>query len=148
MALNCENCKYHNISYEWDDSMGDEAESECCSKGHNFFLKFPIRCPHFKKYIPKPYVEKDTECDKCQYVQWCAENGYVINSTTGFDTREHFIHGRSCKCRKEDELLGGRKLSELLSVIGNSEIIQKAIEKFGDITYEELMNEKIYELEL
>ena len=44
--------------------------------------------------------------------------------------------------------MDGRKLSELLTIAGESEIIQKAIEKFGDITYEELMNEKIYELEM
>lgn len=145
MARNCENCKYYNISYEWGDSMEAET-SERCLRRHNVFLRLPIRCPHFKKCIPKPYVEKDTECDKCQYVQWCNENGYVLNNTTPECTREHFVKGRGGKCRKEDEILSGRKLSELPSISRDSEIIQKAIEKFGDITYEELMNEKIYEL--
>ena len=29
-----------------------------------------------KKVPSEPYVEKDTKCDKCQYLQECIENGY------------------------------------------------------------------------
>ncbi len=32
MAHNCENCKFHDVDYEWDDELEDEIEIEVCEK--------------------------------------------------------------------------------------------------------------------
>lgn len=93
-------------------------------------------------------------CDDCEYVKICENDGYVLECTTRFDNRRHFIKGRGCYCRKEDGTLNSKKLSEIISMsgklliadTGTLEILQKAIDKFGDITYVELMKGKLYEL--
>ena len=60
----------------------------------------------FGKKIPKisenyvPYVEEDTECDKCYRKNECIEKGYLVNSTFSQDAREHYIKGRGCVCVK------------------------------------------------
>lgn len=48
----------------------------------------------------KPYVEKDTKCDKCEYLQECIAEGKVIDCRNFEDTRSHYIKGLgSCiKC--------------------------------------------------
>lgn len=48
----------------------------------------------------KPYVEKDTKCDKCEYLQECIAEGKVIDYRNFEDTRSHYIKGLgSCiKC--------------------------------------------------
>ena len=93
-------------------------------------------------------------CDDCEYVKICENDGYVLECTTKFDNRRHFIKGKGCYCRKEDGALDSKKLSEIISMsgklliadTGTLEILQKAIDKFGDITYGEMMKGKIYEL--
>ena len=35
----------------------------------------------------KPYIESDTECDKCEFLQQCKDNGYVINCTISDNSR-------------------------------------------------------------
>ena len=47
-----------------------------------------------------PYIEHDTECDKCIYLEQCKNDGFIINRTTCGDTREHFIIGFKSYCRK------------------------------------------------
>lgn len=56
----------------------------------------------FKKNKNKhiPYIEHDTECDKCVYLEQCKNDGYVINCTNCGDTREHFIRGIISDCKK------------------------------------------------
>ena len=55
----------------------------------------------FGKKIPKisenyvPYVEEDTECDKCEYLSKCMKECYYIDCTTTQDTRNHIIVGNS-----------------------------------------------------
>lgn len=48
----------------------------------------------------EPYVEKDTKCDKCEYLQECIAEGKVIDCRNIEDTRSHYIKGLgSCiKC--------------------------------------------------
>ena len=41
----------------------------------------------------KPYVEKDTKCDKCEYLQECIAEGKVIDCRNFEDTRSHYIKG-------------------------------------------------------
>lgn len=155
MTHNCNNCKFHDVEYEWDYELDDEIEIESCRKGHGSFLRSPFKCPHFEKYEPEPYVEKFTECDKCEYVKSCESNGYVLNCTTSMDSQEHYIKGRNANCRKEKETLENKKLSEIIEIIeymnflqpsGSKKLLQKAIEKFGDITYAEFIENKISEM--
>jgi hypothetical protein len=53
-----------------------------------------------KKTEYKPYIEHDTECDKCEFLEQCKDDGYVINCTTYYDSRQHFIRGLGSNCRK------------------------------------------------
>lgn len=53
-----------------------------------------------KKVEYKPYIELDTECDKCEFLYQCKNDGYVVNCTIYEDTREHFIRGLGSNCKK------------------------------------------------
>ena len=59
----------------------------------------------FVKKIPKisekyvPYVEKDTECDKCEYLSECIHNEH-IDCTTSQDTRSHVLCDMT-RCKKK-----------------------------------------------
>lgn len=44
------------------------------------------------------YVEKDTRCDKCEFLEECKENGCLIEITSLEDTRSHFARSLGCKC--------------------------------------------------
>ena len=57
-------------------------------------------CPYFKKHRQRKYVEKDTECDKCEFLEQCKDDGYVINCTFSGCDREHYIRGLGSNCRK------------------------------------------------
>lgn len=41
----------------------------------------------------QPYVEKDTKCDKCQYLQECIDKGNVVYCSMSCDESEHYIKG-------------------------------------------------------
>lgn len=41
----------------------------------------------------KPYVEKDTKCDKCEYLQECIGKGNVVYCSMSSDEREHYVRG-------------------------------------------------------
>lgn len=45
-------------------------------------------------------IERDTECDKCDFLKHCEKSGEVIRCTTSYDEREHFIRGMGAYCRK------------------------------------------------
>lgn len=58
-----------------------------------------------EKWIPlPPYVEKDTKCDKCEYLQECIDNGNVVDCRTFDDLRSHYIKGPGffAKCQSVD----------------------------------------------
>ena len=149
MSKQCENCKYCDVDYEWDDLSEDEVEIEICGKGHDISSNMDC-CKDFKEYKPKPYKEEYTECDSCEYLPSC-EN--VIESTLRQDMQRHFEKGRGY-CQKQSVEIGKKKLSEIIKIAdklsfldGNSAIslLRKAVDRFGDITYDELMKDKIYE---
>ena len=103
----------------------------------------------------EPYVEKYTECDICAYRSECQNGGNLVEITGGRDIHRHFIKSLGCYCRKETDFMGSKKLTELLEMTHElnpierdkaNELILKALDKFGDITYEELMRDKFYEL--
>ena len=46
-----------------------------------------------QKADPTPHIEKDTKCDKCEYLQECIAEGKVIDCRNLEDTRSHYIKG-------------------------------------------------------
>lgn len=103
--MTCENCRYYDVDYEWDDDYGEEIEIDVCRKGHEIDFALKNICPDFKEYKPRRYVERDTKCDKCEFLSECEENGYVLNRTVEMDNRQHFIPGMGANCKKE---MGGQ----------------------------------------
>lgn len=102
--MTCENCKYYDIDYEWDDDYENEIEIDICRKGHDIDCALKNICTDFKKYKPRRYVEKDTRCDKCEFLSDCMKHYEVINCTTESDSRQHYIVGIS-NCKKR---MGGQ----------------------------------------
>lgn len=51
------------------------------------------------KYI-EPRVEKDTNCDKCEYLEKCKVEKIVIDCAGCEDTRSHYIVGLGENCKK------------------------------------------------
>lgn len=96
--MNCYSCKFYDTDYEFDGE--DEYEIGICEAGHDEYLESEDECPYFKKYRQRKYVEKDTECDKCEYLSECMENGGYIDCTNLRDTRTHVMCGmENCKKR-------------------------------------------------
>ena len=52
-----------------------------------------------EKYIPQPYVEKDTCCDLCKYKYECDSK---VDITTLNDMRRHYIRVLGSKCKLEE----------------------------------------------
>ena len=94
----CQECEYYDMAYVWDGE--DEWPIDICEAGHDEYMDSDEECPYYKRYQQKKYVEEDTECDKCEFLKQCNENGYVINCTTSCDDREHFIGGVEGNCMK------------------------------------------------
>lgn len=87
-----------------------------------------------EKWIPMPpYVEEDTKCDKCEYLQECIDNGKVLDCRTFDDSRSHYIKGRGCyaKCDGVD--------------ISREAVNKYALEHFGRVP--ETMAEREYAME-
>ncbi len=150
MAHNCENCKYSDIDYIFDEESGEEYPFYTCEKGNDVSLDF--ECKDFEEYNPKPYKEEFSECDYCQYASTC---GNVIESTTKYDKQIHFVRGIGGYCRKESGDFEDKKLSEIIEMAeksndaqlkNNGEFLQRAIERFGDITYKEFIKDKLYKM--
>lgn len=53
-----------------------------------------------KKKVEKSYIERDTECDLCEYRDECIGN--LIECTTLSDTRQHFTRCLVADCKKYD----------------------------------------------
>lgn len=54
-----------------------------------------------ENYIP--LTERDTECDRCQNLHKCIDEGNVLESTWDFHKKQHYIKGRGCQCLKDSE---------------------------------------------
>lgn len=94
--MNCYDCKFYDTDYEFNGE--DEYEIGICEAGHNEYLDSDEECPYFKKYRQRKYVETDTECDVCEYLYECMNNGNCIDCTSSRDTRQHFIFSKlGCK---------------------------------------------------
>lgn len=87
-----------------------------------------------EKWIPMPpYVEEDTKCDKCEYLQECIDNGNVVDCRTFYDLRSHYIKGCGsfAKCDGVD--------------ISREAVNKYALEHFGRVP--ETMSEREYAME-
>lgn len=94
----CSRCKFCEKDYYYNDELGDEFPLYACEKGNDTVLDF--ECKDFEEYKPKPYKEKDTECDKCEYLSECKSKGNYIDCTTVNDKRSHILCSKeNCKKR-------------------------------------------------
>ena len=89
----CENCKHSDWYYIFDDEIGEEYPIYTCRKENDVSLDF--ECVDFEERKPKPYKEKDTRCDNCEYLSKCMKECDYIDCTTMQDTRKHIIVGNS-----------------------------------------------------
>lgn len=51
----------------------------------------------------KPRIEKDTICDKCEFLERCKSNNNVMDCTSLYDTRQHYTRniGGFCIARSK-----------------------------------------------
>lgn len=103
----CGNCKWHGSDYVWDDEYDDEYDDEIevfyCLKHYRDEIEYDTEpCEHYKRFRPKPYIEKDTKCDLCDMVAYCASRSGAINITTMDDKRQHVMMGLGYQCPKEE----------------------------------------------
>lgn len=91
MSNRCNDCKFHDWDYEWD---------EVDEEGHNEYVDSREECPFFQKFVKEPYVEKYTKCDKCKLLEECKEEGRLIEVTTEQDSSQHYIMGRGDPCKE------------------------------------------------
>lgn len=94
----CSKCKFSEEDYIFDKEIGDEYPIYTCTKGNDTSLDY--ECKDFKEYKPRKTKEKDTKCDKCEYLEVCISKGNVIDCTTCDNQREHYIGGRE-RCIKK-----------------------------------------------
>lgn len=98
MAINCENCKFYDVDYVWDDECEDEVEEESCTKDHWDELENEgIECPYFQKQKQYRYVEESTKCDHCEFKGDCN----LINTTTLDDATRHYMPALNNVCKLE-----------------------------------------------
>lgn len=100
MANRCAQCKFYDRDFEWNDEIDDEVLIETCIKDHNEYLCSDETCPFFKVFKARPYIEKDTNCDKCEFIHECIEEGNVIDVTRFDDERKHYIGGIGSACKR------------------------------------------------
>lgn len=96
----CSKCKFSEEDYIFDEEIGDEYPVYTCSKGNDTGLDY--ECKDFKEYKPRKYREKDTKCDKCEYLEKCIIQADIIDCKTIGDARSHYICG-SAGCIKNKE---------------------------------------------
>lgn len=96
--MNCYSCKFYDTDYEYDGE--DEYEIGICEARYDEYLESNEECPYYKKRRQRKYVEKDTKCDKCEYLLECMKNGEYIDCTTTIDTRTHVMCSME-NCRKQ-----------------------------------------------
>lgn len=74
---------------------------ECWEKFFNWMNDYKLDEEIEEEVESKPYVEKDTECDKCEYLNlMLCEN--CMESTHTMDSRRHYIRSRGGRCLKEE----------------------------------------------
>lgn len=123
MFRDCSACKYCSVDYSFDEETGEEYPIYECTKGNDTDLDF--ECKDFKKYKPRKYVEKDTECDICENAHLCSRlSGIAFDCTNMFDKHSHVLYDRDYCCK-----INGSKWNEILKLresgLKDFEIIEK-----------------------
>lgn len=52
------------------------------------------------EYKPYAYIERDTECDKCEFLNECKNDGCLVSCTRLDNDKEHYIRGIGSNCKK------------------------------------------------
>lgn len=91
------------------------------------FLKIFEKLFKRKTEEVRPYIEKDTKCDKCEYLQECIVNGHVINCMTFMDKREHYIVGIGAHCKQDFSMI----MSAIKDGVGVPEEINEDLRHYG-----------------
>lgn len=60
---------------------------------------FKIHSPSAELTRGYVYVEEDTKCDSCEYLNECIDARNVLDCTYSMDTRKHYIHGIGTYCK-------------------------------------------------
>lgn len=127
MFKDCSVCKYCSVDYFFDEETGDEYPIYECTKGNETDLDF--ECKDFKKYKPRKYVEKDTECDFCENAHFCSVlSGGRLDCATMLDTKQHICYAHDY-CSKMDNTKWSEILKLRESGLKDSEIIDKIVNK-------------------
>lgn len=67
----------------------------------NFLRKvFEVHSTSKELHKQQEYIERDTRCDRCEYLTECIENCNVIDATSIMDERKHYIKGFGDDCKK------------------------------------------------
>lgn len=133
MFRDCSACKYCSVDYSFDEETGDEYPIYECTKGNDTDLDF--ECKDFKKYKPRKYVEKYTECDCCQNAHICSIlSGTAFDCTNMFDKHSHVLYNRDY-CYKID----GSKWNEILKLRESGLKDYEIIEKISNEKLEEMI---------
>jgi hypothetical protein len=93
----CSICKYCDEDFIFDEEIGEEYPVYSCQKGND--TSFDCECKDFKKYKPRKYKERDTECDICEYKEKCAKYSSGLDCTTCGDVKKHIVYPQD-KCIK------------------------------------------------
>lgn len=88
----CENCQFCEFDYIFNEDTGEEYPFYGCEKGNDISKDF--ECQDYQEDNQISYKEEDTECDKCEHLSKCIENGNVVNSRTIMDIKPHYVVGR------------------------------------------------------
>lgn len=94
----CDDCKFCDIDFEFDEEIEDEQEIWICSKGHD--TDGDEECADYRKYRARKPKETYSECDSCKY---CSECGNTIDCTTQYDSHRHYVKGMGF-CWKDSEV--------------------------------------------
>ena len=93
MSKQCGKCKFSDYDYDFEDCL-----YEYCTEHHWEEFESEDECPFFKKAKNIAHVEQDTICDNCNALDECIGDGSVVDITTIFDERSHYI-GSALDCR-------------------------------------------------
>lgn len=94
----CQDCRYYETDYDWDGD--DEIKSDYCTLDYASLTPDMPACEFFERLRVRRYVEKDTECDRCERFGECKTPKCDVTCIE--DTRSHYVPDYGYKCEKEN----------------------------------------------
>lgn len=93
----CRNCEFCDVDYEFDDKVGEEYEILTCKKGRD--AESSEECVDYQECnTEKPIPTPDTKCDSCSLLKPCLDSNRVINCTTSYDSKQHYLPNIGTTC--------------------------------------------------